>query len=166
MSPDALPPTITASNLVVDATGPSGAQVAYPVSVTDDTDPSPDLTCTPQSGSVLPIGNTAVTCVATDWTGKSSTATFTVTVRGVLDQLADLRNEVATLPDQKVRKSLDMKLRDATSAYRSGNIGKACNNMAGFANVVGSQRGKAIPVATATAWLADAARIENVMGCP
>lgn len=163
---DVSPPAITAPNMVVDATAPSGAPVVYAVSVTDDTDPSPNLTCSPASGSALPIGTTTVNCVATDWTGKSSTATFGVTVRGVLDQLADLRSEVGTLSDQKVRKSLDMKLRDAGSAYRSGNMSKACGNMADFAKLVTAQRGRAIPVATATAWLDDAARIEDVIGCP
>ena len=166
MSADVSPPAITASNMVVDATAPSGAPVVYAVSVSDDTDPSPNLTCSPSSGSVLPIGTTTVNCVATDWTGKSSTATFGVTVRGVLDQLADLRSEVGTLSDQKVRKSLDMKLRDAGSAYRSGNMSKACGNMADFTKLVTAQRGRAIPVATATAWLDDAARIEDVIGCP
>ena len=165
VSADVSPPVITASNLVVNATGPSGAPVVYVVSVTDDTDPSPGLACSRASGSAFPIGVTTVSCAATDWTGKSSTKTFTVTVLGALDQLAALRSEVAVLPDQKVRKLLDMKLRDAASAYRAGNLGKACGNMADFEKLVVGQRGKAIPVATATRWLDDAARIRKVMAC-
>jgi serine protease len=163
---DAFPPVITVSNLLVDATAPSGAPVIYPISVSDDSDPSPSVSCAPASGSALPIGTTTVGCVATDWTGKSSTATFTVEVRGALDQLTTLRGEVATLQDHKVRKTLDMRLRDTGSAYRAGNLGKACASIADFAKVVASQRGKAIPDATATAWLDDADRIEDVMGCP
>jgi len=163
--PDLLPPVITVADVVANATGPTGAVVTYGVSVSDDRDPSPILTCSPSSGSLFPIGTTTVTCTATDNAGNTSTATFTVTVLGALDQIAALRAAVATLPDVKLRKALDTKLRDASAGYQAGNLSKACNNMAEFQSQVAAQSGKGIPAATASQWLADAARIKNVMGC-
>ena len=50
--------------------------------MTDNEDPSPDVSCTPASGSVFTIGQTIVTCTARDAKGNTATKTFTVTVRG------------------------------------------------------------------------------------
>ena len=49
---------------------------------TDNEDPSPDVTCTPASGTSFTLGQTQVTCTATDAKGNTSTKTFTVTVNG------------------------------------------------------------------------------------
>lgn len=65
----------------------------------------------------------------------------------------------------KLRRALDVKLRDAANGFRPGNLSKACRSMDEFAAQVSSQSGKGIPAATASQWLADAARIKNVMGC-
>lgn len=85
-SPDTTPPTISVpADITVAAAGPAGAVVSYFVSVTDDRDPNPSLSCTPPSGSTFPLGTTTVTCVASDFSGNTSTATFTVTVVPPLD---------------------------------------------------------------------------------
>jgi hypothetical protein len=47
-------------------------------SASDTVDPSPSVNCNPASGSNFPIGNTTVTCTATDNSGNSSSATFNV----------------------------------------------------------------------------------------
>jgi hypothetical protein len=79
--PDTTPPVITTpAPMSVDATSAAGAQVEYTVTVTDNRDAEPDLSCTPPSGSTFPIGTTTVQCTATDEAGNSSTATFTVKV--------------------------------------------------------------------------------------
>ncbi|KAF0187768.1 MAG: hypothetical protein FD165_2882, partial [Gammaproteobacteria bacterium] len=57
-----------------------GANVAFAVSVVDDCDPNPVVTCSHASGSFFPVGITTVTVTATDNTGKISVKTFTVTV--------------------------------------------------------------------------------------
>jgi X-Pro dipeptidyl-peptidase len=81
---ETIPPEITAPNVTV--TAPAGAAstvVAYPLpTATDNEDPSPDVVCTPASGSVFVVGQTQVTCTATDAQGNTSTKTFTVTVNG------------------------------------------------------------------------------------
>src|SRR5262249_48203831 len=63
-----------------EATG-AAAPVAYSVTVTDDTDASPVLTCVPASGSGFAVGDTTVTCNAHDAAGNNAAAkSFTVRV--------------------------------------------------------------------------------------
>ena len=80
---DSTPPVITSvsGNLVVEATGPSGAVVNYaPAAATDALAP-PVITYTKNSGATFAIGITTVTVTATDIVGNVTTKTFTVTVR-------------------------------------------------------------------------------------
>ncbi|MDO9495590.1 MAG: HYR domain-containing protein [Nocardioides sp.] len=82
--PDTSPPVLDLpADIAVDATGSTGAVVAYTVSATDDTDPSPTVVCVPASGSTFPIGTTPVDCTATDDAGNSDTGSFDVTVAPV-----------------------------------------------------------------------------------
>jgi len=65
-------------------TGNSGgvAVTFTPPTATDNEDPNPKVTCDPASGSTFKIGQTVVTCTATDANGNSSKATFNVLVGG------------------------------------------------------------------------------------
>jgi hypothetical protein len=78
---DTTPPTITVSDVAVEATGPSGAQVPYTATFSDPDDAVASAGCTPVSGSVFPLGTTIVTCTANDEHGNTSTATFKVEVK-------------------------------------------------------------------------------------
>jgi hypothetical protein len=83
---DTVPPTIiTPGDFTVVASGPEGSVVFYTVSATDNIDANPQLTCEPASGSTFPVGETAVTCTATDSSGNTAIASFTVTVVAPLD---------------------------------------------------------------------------------
>jgi hypothetical protein len=64
----------------IEAGGATGAVVKYPVSATDNLDPSPSVLCDRVSGSRFPLGVTTVTCTATDAAGNSAKQSFTVTV--------------------------------------------------------------------------------------
>ncbi|MEQ1862581.1 MAG: HYR domain-containing protein [Chthoniobacteraceae bacterium] len=66
--------------ITVVATGPTGANVTFAVSATDDNDTSPYLFIQPASGSLFPEGATEVFVSATDDAGNVSTDSFTVTV--------------------------------------------------------------------------------------
>ena len=57
----------------------------FTVSATDNIDANPELTCEPASGSTFPVGETTVTCTATDSSGNTATARFSVTVVAALD---------------------------------------------------------------------------------
>ncbi|OGZ08325.1 MAG: hypothetical protein A2762_06285 [Candidatus Lloydbacteria bacterium RIFCSPHIGHO2_01_FULL_54_11] len=80
---DTTPPTIALHDDVsAEATSGSGAIVTYNSPATsDNVDPAGTAMCTPASGSTFVLGNTLVTCTATDVAGNSATpTTFTVTV--------------------------------------------------------------------------------------
>ncbi len=80
---DATPPVvITPEDVVVEATGPDGADVVYSgESATDETDGPVPVVCSPASGTTFPIGTTDVLCSATDAAGNVGGATFAVTVQ-------------------------------------------------------------------------------------
>jgi hypothetical protein len=78
---DSVPPTLTLpSKQTVAATSAAGATVTYAVTAVDNADPSPQVTCTPASGTVFPLGATTVACTATDAAGNTATGSFPVTV--------------------------------------------------------------------------------------
>ena len=92
---DTTAPTLTLpANKVVNAAGPSGAAVLYTATATDTVDPSPAVVCSPLSGSVFAIDTTTVSCTATDASGNSVSAGFSVHVRGAAEQLTDLAASV------------------------------------------------------------------------
>jgi hypothetical protein len=68
--------------ITVTATSAAGAPVTYVVTATDNATAHPTVSCSPPSGATFPIGATAVGCSAIDGAGNSTTASFTVTVRG------------------------------------------------------------------------------------
>ena len=59
----------------------AGEVVSFTVTATDALDPSPNVVCTPSSGSYFPPGTTVVTCTATDASGNESTCQFQLTLR-------------------------------------------------------------------------------------
>ena len=94
---DIVPPVIQQPDaLVIEQAGPAGTVVTFPLpSATDDRDPAPVVTCTPNSGSLFPPGVTTVVCTARDQAGNvSEPVSFTVTVRDtiapVLSQPGDI----------------------------------------------------------------------------
>jgi HYR domain len=77
------PPSFTnvPQKMSVEANGPSGSIVNYtkPTAVDDQDGPRP-VTCSPVPGSTFPLGESTVTCTATDSGGNSGQAEFTVAV--------------------------------------------------------------------------------------
>ncbi len=160
---DTTPPEITVpASITVDATGPGGAAVAYTVTATDDTDPGPVVTCTPPSGTTFPIGDTTVACTATDASGNTASASFTVQVKGQPEQLADL---AAAVKGVGPGKSLSATVTVAQWLLAHGQTRATCLTLTAFNLEVRAQSGKKIPAAQATALIADANRIKTVLGC-
>jgi len=77
-------------NITAEATSPSGAVVSFTVGGFSFVDPSPTITCDHASGVTYPIGETTVSCTATDSFGSTS-GTFEIFV-------ADTQPPVLTLP--------------------------------------------------------------------
>ena len=63
------------------AKGAKSARVAFEVTATDDDGGDLPVSCWPRSGSRFPLGKTIVLCAATDASGNTATAAFTVTVK-------------------------------------------------------------------------------------
>jgi subtilisin family serine protease len=81
---DVTAPTISGvpSNITQEATGPSGAIVTYTVPTAyDAVDGRVDVKCDPASGSTFALGDTTVTCSATDKAKNTAEKTFRVTVQ-------------------------------------------------------------------------------------
>ena len=98
---DTTAPEVTTTDKTVEATGPNGAAVEFSASATDLVDGSLPVTCAPSSKSIFALGDTTVSCSATDAHRNTGTATATVTVRdttGPALKLADQTLE-ATGPD-------------------------------------------------------------------
>ena len=57
------------------------ARVTFEVTATDAMDGSVAVSCRPKSGSRFKVGKTRVRCEATDWSGNTGRAAFTVTVK-------------------------------------------------------------------------------------
>lgn len=78
---DTTPPVLIVPGSITDeATSPSGKSVSFVATAADAVTPSPLVMCTPASGSTFAIGETLVSCVATDAAGNSSTQSFVVTI--------------------------------------------------------------------------------------
>ena len=160
---DTTPPVITTpGDIVVDATGPSGAVVAYTASAIDDVDGSVGVTCSPPPGSTFPIETTHVTCNASDAAGNEASASFDVHVKSAGEQLDDLIDRVSGIGPGS---SLTEKLTDAKSALVVGNETMACDKLVAFANQAKAQSGKTLTPAEAAEFVVTANRIRSVLGC-
>ena len=77
------------SDIAVTTSDPDGRAVTFGTpTATDTVDPSPHVSCDPESGSLFAVGTTSVTCTASDRSGNPSTGTFRVTVRYVAPRVA------------------------------------------------------------------------------
>ncbi len=82
---ETVPPVLgpVPADIATETTDADGTIVSFTLpTATDNEDPNPTVTCTPESGSKFPVGTTTVSCVATDANGNSSAAkTFNVVVK-------------------------------------------------------------------------------------
>jgi len=160
---DKTSPTVSAPDVTVDATGSAGAAVStYPVTVKDNLDTGPRLACVPAAPHLFPIGDTTVTCTATDASGNAAGGSFTVHVKGAAAQLADLAAAVAQVGPGR---SLEATVEVARWFLALGQPKLMCLTLAVFRLEVRAQSGKTMPATQAAALIADATRIESVVGC-
>jgi hypothetical protein len=79
---DTTPPVLSLPNdMIVEATGPNGAEVTYDATANDAVDGSVSVTCAPASGSTFSLGDTTVNCSAQDAAGNPASGSFKVTVQ-------------------------------------------------------------------------------------
>lgn len=79
---DTSPPVISVpTDLLLVAPGPTGAVAVFdPATAVDVVDGPVSVSCDRDSGTVVPVGVTTVTCVAEDSRGNRGSETFTITV--------------------------------------------------------------------------------------
>ena len=160
---DTTPPVLSLpADLVLDATGPAGAVAVFTATAKDDDGLAYPVSCAPASGSTFPIGTTTVSCQATDAAGNTALGSFRVTVRGAVQQLADLLARVQSLGPGR---SLAAKLQNAGALLQAGDMRAACNLLRGFVSEVRAQAGKSLSGAEAQGLVTDALRIQAVIGC-
>jgi len=151
--------------ITANATGSSGAILSYsPPAVTDPDDataPAPD--CSPASGSLFPVGDTTVTCTATDPDDSNSPVktSFAVTVKGAAAQLADLHQAVQGVGPGT---SLVDKITQAQAYLAAGDSKDAISTLSAFINQVTAQTGKSIPPSQASQLITAARQIQAVLG--
>lgn len=99
---DTTPPTVTPpGNVTLEAAGPDGVAVTYSgESAYDIVDGNRPVSCVPASGATFALGETTVTCTASDTRGNTGTASFTVkvtdTTAPILALPADITAEAAS----------------------------------------------------------------------
>jgi hypothetical protein len=165
---DTQAPTIKVpAKVVVNATSPAGAPATYTASATDNRDAAPSLKCLPPSGGTFPIGVTMVTCTATDAAGNSSTASFTVYVRGAPEQLVDLVDATLALRalgpvSPQLRTYLESAFTSAIQRRKAG----ACLMLDLYTALIRNAEARRwVTSAQASSLVADAQRIKRVIGC-
>jgi len=67
-------------SITAEASSAAGAIVTWTSSATDAVDGPRPVTCTPESGTLFPMGDTLVSCSATDTLGQETNALFIVSV--------------------------------------------------------------------------------------
>jgi hypothetical protein len=151
------------SNITVNATGPSGANVTFFVPTASDEETPPTVSCDHGSG-LYPIGTTTVSCSATDADDSPSSVTgsFTITVQGAATQLASLLTYVTGLGSGM---ALQNQVQSAINDVSANNSAAACTQLDSLISLAKAQSGKKLTLAQATQIIAAATQIEAILGC-
>ncbi|WP_461163109.1 HYR domain-containing protein [Arthrobacter sp. R4-81] len=151
----------------IDATGPWGVAVSYTSTATDTVDTNPAVTCAPPSGSVFPLGATAVTCTATDASGNQVAGSFIVTVVGASRQMEDLEALVRSYRlTATVETSLLTKVISAQDALAADRTAATCSKLADFLGQVADfHTARKLKATQATELIAETTWIRAVLGC-
>jgi hypothetical protein len=161
---DTTPPVVTCpGNTAADATSAAGAVVHFAPTASDNCSLA-SVTSSPASGGMFAIGDTVVTCIATDAAGNKAGCIFTVHVRGAAEQLNAL---IALIPTLGLRagaaNSLSVKLQGAASALAQGNLPAAWGKLGAFLDETNAQKGKKLTATQADLLITAAARIRAVL---
>jgi FIMAH domain-containing protein/HYR domain-containing protein len=147
---------------------PDGTRLGWDTHPTDNADWYPTVVCEPESFSdfVFPIGDTTVSCTATDNAGNSSTGSFNVHVLSVSELLRQAQNSLVEFGvDPSLRRSLTVQLEAAARAADKGNDSGTCSAITDYQSHVRAQAGKKLSAETAEALLVNSDYIRRIVPC-
>jgi hypothetical protein len=129
------PIVIVPRNLRERATSANGATVSFSASATDRVSGRLNAVCSPSSGSVFPIGDTSVTCRATDASGQVGEASFAVTVYD--DGAPSLTSPSDQTVEATSRDGASASFSVAANDAIDGRIGASCSPASGSVFPIG-----------------------------
>jgi hypothetical protein len=169
LATDTTPPKLTVpANLILNATKPAGAVVAFSPTATDNLDVSSAVAvaCAPVSGSTIAIGTTTVSCSATDLSGNKVFAFFTVKVKSAPEQIVDLVNKLrADLKLASLANQLAADLQTVSTTLIQKKPQLACAALTLFSAGVKLIPAKYLTAAQKADLVSDGTRIRAVIGC-
>jgi Bacterial Ig-like domain (group 1)/HYR domain len=164
---DTTAPVMELRDFLASPSGPDGTLLGWDTHPTDNGDWYPTVVCEPESFEyVFPIGDTTVTCTATDDSGNSSTGTFNVHVLSVAELLRQAQQSLVYYGvDPTLRTSLTAELEAAAKAADKGNDSATCSAITDYQDHVRAQAGKKLSEETAESLLANADYIRGIVPC-
>jgi len=112
------------------------------------------------------IGDTIVQSTAMDASANQASCSFSVHVKGALEQTQDLLAAVNGLnTKQGIKNTLLMELANTLASLEKNNLTAACGSLNSFINSVYAQRNKSISSSDADYLIAAATQIRAVIGC-
>lgn len=160
------PNLIVPADFQVNAADPNGSVVNFSVSATDNVGVT-SLSCDRASGSVFPIGNALVTCVAIDAQGNRTSRSFTVQViaPAPIDPQARINDLIAYVRSLHLPNGTTNPLvNQLRSAFRPEPGEKSCQKLQDFIETVGNN-GPSITAGQSTYMIGEALGIMEDMGC-
>jgi hypothetical protein len=115
---DTQPPVLEIPNNILHTTTDEGMNVPFSVNATDRVDPDVEITCNPNSGSWFSLGETSVTCIASDNFNNQSSGQFLVTLLAEVDHTSDSGSFTFTWDAPLYRDNGEPLLQDELYAYR------------------------------------------------
>lgn len=141
-SADETDPTIACPpDVEAEPTGPDGANVSYDPPTANDNCSGVTVACVRASDELFAIGDTWVTCEATDGAGNTTECSFVVTVLSPEEVVDNLIADVHVLADSGAvnngqARSLIAKLNNVLRRLAAGQTRAACNVLGAFVNSV------------------------------
>jgi hypothetical protein len=162
---DREPPRIVcSSNRVVAATSSRGVTTVYPTPAVIDNCPGVTVISEPPSDFTFPIGITTVHCTAIDSSNNREVCSFTIHVKGAVEQIRDLEALVGSFHlAYGMQNSLTSQLKSALAALLLGNKAAACASLQLFIDHAKAQSGKMLTAAQARSLVAAATQIKTVI---
>jgi hypothetical protein len=155
-------PELTVPNsFSINATSSSGAQVSYTLRSWDNVGVT-SLGCTPPVGSTLPIGNSQVSCTASDAAGNSTSGSFGVYVIDAQAQLGNLLQYLRSL--DLPNGTANPLINELELAYGNPGQAIACKKLGDFQNML-IKKSSNIPSDDLGYMANEARRIMVVMEC-